>query len=100
MERIRESHRLLEASSSRREALEGAVRARLEQELQKSRETCLQQKGEWRGTLVRREGGGVRGTLVRREGGGVRGTLGCEGYTSEEGGRGCEGTLVRREGGV
>ena len=60
MERIRESHRLLEASSARREALEGAVRARLEQELQRSRETSLQQKGEWRGTLVGEGGRGVR----------------------------------------
>ena len=36
----------MEASSSRREALEEAVRTRLEQELQRIRETCLQQKGE------------------------------------------------------
>ena len=45
MERIREAHRLLEASASRRAKLEATMRDKLEQEIRKLKEDSIQQKG-------------------------------------------------------
>ena len=45
MERIREAHRLLEASASRRAKLEATMREKLEQEIRKLKEDNVQQKG-------------------------------------------------------
>ena len=45
MERIREGHRLLEASASRKAKLEATMRDKLEQEIRKLKEDNIQQKG-------------------------------------------------------
>lgn len=45
VERIREAHRLLEASASRRAKLEATMRDKLEQEIRKLKEDNIQQKG-------------------------------------------------------
>ncbi len=45
MERIREGHRLLEASASRKAKLEATMRDKLEQEIRKLKEDYIQQKG-------------------------------------------------------
>lgn len=45
LERIRESHRLLEISSARKEKLEAAMRHKLEGELRRLKEANLQQRG-------------------------------------------------------
>ena len=45
LEHLREAHRLLEATTSRKERLEVAMRKKLEEELRKSKEASVQQKG-------------------------------------------------------
>lgn len=45
MEQIREANQLLEASTQRREALEKAMRRKLEEELRQQKETNLQLQG-------------------------------------------------------
>ena len=45
VERIREAHRLLEASASRRSKLEATMRDKLEQEIRRLKEDNIQQKG-------------------------------------------------------
>ena len=45
VERIREAHRLLEATTMRKEKVEAAMRQRLENEVCRLRETCLKQNG-------------------------------------------------------
>ena len=47
MERIREGHRLLEASASRKAKLEATMRDKLEQEIRKLKENNIQQKGSY-----------------------------------------------------
>lgn len=47
MERIREAHRLLEASASRKAKLEATMRDKLEQEIRKLKEDNIQQKGSY-----------------------------------------------------
>ena len=46
IEQIREAYQLLEASTQRREALEKAMRKKLEDELRQQKETTLQLQGE------------------------------------------------------
>jgi hypothetical protein len=47
VERIREGHRLLEASASRKAKLEATMRDKLEQEIRKLKEDYIQQKGSY-----------------------------------------------------
>lgn len=68
MEHIREAHRMLEVSTSRREGLEKTLRSKLEQEISRLKEEIVGLKGECggRGGWV----GGVGGlALISRDNG-------------------------------
>lgn len=60
-EQIREANQLLEASTQRREALEKAMRRKLEEELRQQKETNLQLQGEYK------KGGGRGGDVSWRK---------------------------------